>query len=323
MISAQRFPEDFDGIIAGAPAADYSGLKFAQAWRSKALADKPLTEADVGRLADAILERCDGLDGLNDGLINDPRECDFVVERDLPRCSDAGGDDCFRTDQIEALNAYYAPVMLAGKQVYPPHPVGSETSGPGYDGVSRTGWIPWLINENGRTLLDMLGSDFFRYMAFVQDDPAYNWVDFDFAEVPDNIEEFRAIVDALDPDLSAFKERGGKLISYFGWADPDINPLTAVAYFDEVASRSAIDEFYRLYMVPGLFHCRGGPGYTRFDLLTPLINWVEGDTQPDAIQATRMRGDVKQTRPLCPHPSRATYNGVGPDDQAESFECAQ
>ncbi|MDA1076484.1 MAG: tannase/feruloyl esterase family alpha/beta hydrolase [Proteobacteria bacterium] len=321
MISAQRFPDDFDGILAGAPAADYSGLKFAQAWRSKALIDKPFREQDVERLAQVIYAKCDGIDGLVDGLIDDPRACPFDVQKDLPKCARGEEKNCFTQAQVSALETYYAPVKLAGQQVYPAHPVGSEIPGPAAGGAMRTGWVPWLLNEQGRTVLDLLGSDFFRYMAFVADDAEYNWTEFDFASVPDNIEEFRAIVDALDPDLRAFHERGGKLISYFGWADPDINPLTAIDYFDAVAGRMPIDEFYRLYMVPGLFHCRGGPGFEQFDLMSPLINWVENGVRPDAVVAHRTFENAAQTRPLCPHPQKAHYKGKGDPAQAASFEC--
>jgi hypothetical protein len=314
MISAQRFPEDFNGIVAGAPAADYSGLKFSQAWRVSAIAQSGLTETEVLVLADHIYGACDGLDGLEDGLISDPRRCDFDVDRDLPHCEGNDTPACFDLAERNALKRYYAPVELAGEEVYPAMPVGSEVLGLDYSGNGHSGWVPWLINENGPVLLDLLGSDFFRYMVFVKDQPEFDWTTFDFQAPPDNLAEFSAIVDATNPDLGAFKANGGKLLSYFGWADPDINPLTLLAYRDEVQAQDpSIDDYFRTFMVPGMFHCRGGAGSDRFDPMTPLIEWVEQDHAPNEIESWRYAADGTRTnpRPLCPHPQEALPNSKG------------
>lgn len=186
-----------------------------------------------------------------------------------------------------------------------------------------TGWIPWLINPNGPALLDRLGSDFFRYMVFVEDRPEFDWTEFDYAEEPDNLGYFRDIVDAIDPDLGDFHERGGKIISYFGWADPDINPLTAIDYRSQVATVTGnVDDFYRLFLVPGMFHCSGGPGPSSFDVMTPLINWVEGGEAPDSIPAAQIvDGKELFSRPLCSDPKEAVYIGDGDARLASSFRC--
>lgn len=318
LLSAQRFPGDFDGIVAGAPAADYSGLKFSQAWRVAAISAAGISEAEVGVLAERIYVACDATDGAEDGLISDPRRCDFDPARDLPKCGGEDGVDCFDDREIAALERYYAPVTLGETTVYPGMPVGSEVAGPGFDGQRRTGWYPWLINDEGPVLLDLLGSDFFRYMAFVEDRPDFDWTTFDFQVAPDNLEEFRQIVDAVDPDLSAFKARGGKLLSYFGWADPDINPLTLLSYFEAVqAADPAASDFFRVFMVPGMFHCRGGPGPDRFDAMTPLIDWVEADVAPGKIDAWHETSGARTLeRPLCAHPQEARPTNRG-------FACAQ
>jgi feruloyl esterase len=324
LMSAQRFPQDFDGIIAGAPASDYSGLKFSQAWRMKALKDKPLDEAEIRVLSKHIYSKCDSLDGLTDGLIDDPRNCPFDPATELPRCTGEDSVECFNDLEVNALQQYYKPVSLAGQIIYPGHPVGSEVDGPGYAGASRPGWIPWLLNERGPALLDLLGSDFFRYMVFLKDDPEYDWIQFDYKEVPDGLNQFRAIVDAIDPDLSAFKKRGGKLISYFGWADPDINPLTAINYRSDVHEKTGdVDSFYQLYMVPGMFHCSGGPGPADFDLMTPLINWVEGgEASTQIIAEHRVKNTAIYSRPLCTYPKVARLISPELDPQrAESFHC--
>ncbi len=303
MLAAQRYPADFDGIIAGAPAADYSGLKFSQAWRVAAISESGLDENEVLALAEIIYARCDAEDGLEDGLINDPRRCDFDPERDLPRCRGADTERCFDADERAALKRYYSPVILAGEVVYPAMPVGSEVRGATYDGQQRSGWYPWLINPDGPVLLDLLGSDFFRYMAFVQDRPGFDWTEFDFAARPDNLDEFRAIVDAIDTDLSAFKASGGKLLSYFGWADPDINPLTLIDYFEAVrADDPDVADYFRVFMMPGMFHCRGGAGPDRFDAVSALVDWVEADAPPAEL-ATWFVNEPGKIRPACVYPA--------------------
>ena len=314
MISAQRFPQDFDGIIAGAPAADYSGLKFSQAWRVAAISNSGLDEAEILELARHIYARCDHLDGAEDGLLSDPRTCDFDIDQHLPKCSGADTTECFDTRELSALKQYYSPVTLGDDVVYPAMPVGSEILGYTYGGTLRTGWFPWLINPGGRTLLDALGSDFFRYMVFIQDNPDYEWTDFDFATAPDGLTEFRAIVDALDPDLSAFKANGGRMLSYFGWADPDINPLTLLDYRQQVAALDPeVDDYFRVFMMPGMFHCRGGAGPDRFDSMTPLVDWVEAGQAPAQFDTWQELepGVRSSVRPTCVHPQRAQAAGDG------------
>ncbi|MCB1644825.1 MAG: tannase/feruloyl esterase family alpha/beta hydrolase [Pseudomonadales bacterium] len=323
LMEAQRFPEDFDGILAGAPANDFTGLKFSQTQRMSALLAKPFTPEEVDVLADHIYLRCDGSDGHVDGLLSDPRTCDFDPVQHLPRCDGPDTVDCFDNEEVDALVKYYAPVNLAGKQVYPAHPKGSEGRGPGYGGRVHSGWVPWIISESGRPIMDVLGADFFRYIVFTQDDPDYAWTDFDFSTPPDHLEYTRDILDAVNPDLSRFRDRGGKLLSYFGWADPDINPLTAIAYHDQVnaETQGEANEFYRLFMVPGMFHCSGGPGPTHFDAMMPLIEWVEKGRAPKAITGYhKLDGEVVFSRPLCPWPQQAVY-AEGDVKDASAWQC--
>jgi hypothetical protein len=334
LMSAQRFPKDFDGILAGAPANDFTGLKFSQAHRMNALKDKPLNLKEVGVLAEHILARCDKLDGLEDKLISDPRTCDFDPLQHLPLCSAGTKDaaDCFNTEELDALQAYYSPVILAGEEVYAGYPLGSELSGPSYNNQVASGWVPWVINEQGRPLMDILGADFFRYIVSVEDDPGYAWTSFDFKSEPSNLTQARAILDAVNPDLSAFAANGGKLLSYIGWADPDISPLTAISYHDQVNQQShkPANDFYRLFLVPGMFHCSGGPGPTDFDAISPLIEWVEKGLKPERIEAQAMRvtegvESIAFSRPLCPHPLRAVYQDGEPSatayQKADNFAC--
>jgi len=323
LMAAQRFPEDFDGILAGAPANDFTGLKFSQAHRMKAMQSSPLSLDEVRMLGRRIYQQCDELDGLVDGLIDDPRACMFDPDT-LPGCDGPDQVDCFDQEEVAALKAYYSPVLLAGEKVYPPFPVGSEGEGPYYNNSTMPGWMPWVINVNGRPYLDSLGSEFFRYIVFVKDRPDYNWIDFDYREIPDNLRQARDTLDAVNPDLSRFERRGGKLLSYFGWADPDINPLSTIDYYDSVKAISGeeTEDFYRLFMVPGMFHCSGGPGPSHFDGMTPLINWVEKGIKPERIEAAHMRsGGITYTRPLCPYPEVAKYGGNGDTKDSASFAC--
>ena len=317
MISAQRFPKDFDGIIAGAPAANYSGLKFSQAWRTQAIGRSTLSETKVVTLGKIIYEACDPLDGSTDGLISDPRRCDFTPSRDLPICHDQGilSDSCFSASEIRALEKYYSPVKINQRVVYPAMPVGSEVLS-SQSPAARVGWFPWVINANGRTLFDALGSDFFRYMVTIKDDPTFDWNDFTFETNPDNLSEFSAIVDATDPDLSRFRDGGGKLISYFGWADPDINPLTLINYHEQVKRIDpGVNDYFRVFLVPGMFHCRGGPGPDSFDVMSPLIDWVEKEAPPENIPAWKEIDDKKiYSRPLCAYPEEALPSKKG-------FQC--
>ena len=176
------------------------------------------------------------------------------------------------------------------------------------------------------------GEGFFRWFVF--DDPDWDFRTFDFdSELNYALEKVGPAVDSNDPDLRPFRDNGGKLIVYHGWSDPDISPLASIDYFDRVvdviaqesATQSALSdtqEFYRLFMVPGMAHCAGGPGPDRFDALTALENWVERDIAPENILASKIINDeVVRTRPLCAHPKMATYNGSGDSDHATNFRC--
>lgn len=165
---------------------------------------------------------------------------------------------------------------------------------------------------------------FLKYMAFEVDDPDYDWTSFDLENDPELMVSTRAYLDATDPDLSRFKERGGKIISYFGWADTALNPVRTIDYLDEVTSTlgAETDDFFRLFMVPGMFHCRGGVGVDRFDAMSPLMAWVEQGVVPEMIVAAKERdGTVAMTRPLCPYPEVARYQGSGSPREATSFRC--
>lgn len=320
LMSAQRFPEDFDGIVAGAPVLNFSGTMMGYIWKLNALKHAPLELDKIVRVGEKVYERCDARDGLKDGLIEDPRDCDFDPEQHLPRCESGGGGNCFTAGEIRALAGVYSDVMSNGKAIFPGQPVGAEAAPP--NGAS--GWNRWIVNGDGPSIGKTFSETFLRYLAFPDDNPDRTWEAFDFDKDPGRMAFIQSILDATNPDLSEFKNRGGKMITYYGWADTALNPLMNVEYYEQVRAKlgGGAKDVYRLYMVPGMFHCRGGLGVDRIDAITPLINWVEGGVAPETLIASReVDGNVKITRPLCVFPEVARYRGTGDPNDAASFRC--
>jgi pimeloyl-ACP methyl ester carboxylesterase len=330
LILAQRFPGDFDGIIVGAPALNLTGTDVARAYWMQGLSRNPFPAAKLGLLAKRVYELCDAKDGLKDGLIDDPRRCDFKPARDLPHC--AGGTDqadCFTADQIAALERIYGDVMSQGKRYFPGWPVGAEVEGPN----GQSGWIGQEIDgPKGPGAWTSYGLSFLEFVApgakagKAGSDPDLVFSQFDIDKDPARMEELRQILDATDTDLSAFRRRGGKMLMYFGWADPQLNARMGVEYYEQVVEKmgASTEEFFRLFMVPGMFHCGGGVGTSQFDAATPVVKWVEAGTAPDRIEASRVAGGkVLRTRPLCAYPQVARYQGSGSIDEAANFACVK
>lgn len=327
LMSAQRFPGDFDGIIAGAPVLNFVDTITTALWNARALAGAPLSLEKLRVVADAVYARCDALDGLADGLIDDPRACDFDPARDVRACATGqDGADCLTAGQAAALKAIYGGIVRGGKPYFPGQPVGAEKAGRPPIGASpaTSGWDQWLVAPGSKSRQLTYGESFVRHMAYARAEPALDWQAFDFEKDPERMGAIRALLDARNPDLTEFRARGGKLLMYFGWADTALAPSMAIDYYDQATAVTgpATRDFFRLFMVPGMFHCRGGIGPDRFDALTPLINWVEGGRAPDTIVASQLEGDtVVRTRPLCPYPLVARHGGTGSPDQAASFSC--
>ncbi len=322
LILAQRFPEDFDGIVAGAPVLNFSGTMVGYAKMAQALAAAPVPYAKLSLLADRVYAQCDEKDGLKDGLIDDPRRCGFQPARDLPKCAEgADNPDCFTAAQIGALEKIYGDVTSQGKRFFPGWPAGAEIAGPN----GRSGWDNWIIHEKAQPTISVNFSEsFFRYVAFPQKDPNYKLASFDFEKDPPRLAWIQNVLDATDPELTRFKERRGKLLMYFGWADQALNAQMGVDYYESAMARMGptTPAFFRLFMVPGMFHCAGGVGCSSFDKLTPLMQWVEQGVAPERLIGTRLvSGKAVRTRPLCPYPQVAKYKGAGSVDEAENFAC--
>jgi feruloyl esterase len=311
MKEAQMYPGDYDGIIAGSPGLDWSG-RTAQAIRIAHALQRPearLSSAQTSRLHEAALSACDGNDGLKDRLIANPATCRF----DPQVLSCAGGSEapCLTPAQVETVRMIYSPLVDPK----------TKREIPGLSPGSELGWTDMGWSASARAT----GLDHFRFLIF--GDPTWDVQRFNATtDVPRLAEGPSGAIDARDINLRPFFDRGGKLLQYHGWSDPQITPLASTQYFDRVVAAQGdaakLRESYRLFMAPGMAHCRGGEGPDDFDEVTVLEAWVEHGKAPDAIIASRSRnGRVDRTRPLCPYPQIATYRGSGSIDDATNFVC--
>lgn len=332
LLEAQRFPSDFDGILVGAPVMDLSHMLW-QYWRNQmAISETPLTDAKLALLAKYVFGHFDAKDGVRDGVISDPLAIDFDPARDLPRATNSSNG--FTDAEIKMLSKIYSPVMVGGKEIFPRTVVGGEARGQTYvhgtyDEIAPiSSWHTRVVPDADGNLphRDIVDS-WFKYIAFEVDDPNLDWHKLDpERDLPRTTLQSR-LMDATDPDLGAYFARNGKLIVYHGWADLGVNPLRTLEYYKQVEAllgAKAVQESMQLYLVPGMFHCRGGLGTDRFDLMTPLINWVESGTVPTGLVGKRIEhGKVTRTRPLCPYPSREHYRGSGDTADHRNFDCIE
>ena len=318
LVEAQRYPGDFDGIIAGDPANNwthhYIGGHLYSALATDGDAYIPAEKVHI--LSDAVNQACDALDGVKDGVLTDPRKCHFDPGTLLCKGSDMSA--CLTAAQIGGVRKLWTG--LPG--IYPGLVPGGE-AGPG-------GWATWITGkEPGQGGHANLGLPVFKFMLF--EDPNWDFRTFRFdasegfgSDVEYFDSKLGALFNAVNPDLTPFKARGGKLIQYHGWSDPDITPLNSINYFDSVAkAMGKTDDFYRLFMVPGMQHCNGGPGATNFEMLDALDAWATKGVAPETVTASHItNGAVDRTRPLCPHPMEAQWKGTGSTDDAANFSCA-
>jgi feruloyl esterase len=330
MIEAQRYPNDFDGIVAGDPANNWTHHYIGgHLWTALAVdGDGYLPPEKVQILADAVNVQCDALDGVKDGVLNDPRRCNFRPETLL--CKGSDRSRCLTNAQVAAVEKIWSGLRTPeGQQIYPGLVPGGE--------AGTGGWASYITGTGpGTGRHALLGEPFFRYFVF--DDPAWEMRSFRFvakdgfdSDIDLTDTKLAALFNAVNPDLSQFGARGGKLIHYHGWSDPDITPLNSINYYESVIKAQGgeahglanTQTFYRLFMVPGMWHCGGGPGATTFDMLEPLNDWVEKGKAPERVIASRQEnGKVQRTRPLCPYPMEAQWKGTGSTDDAANFVCA-
>ena len=310
---AHRFPADFNGIIAGAPGNDWTGRAASANRIAVHLEANPaarLGQAQRELLHSAVVNACDLLDGVKDGVLENPKACTF--DPGVLACKGSNDASCLTAPQVETARMMYsAAVNPKTKRVIN-----------GLQRGSELGWTDLGWTASARAT----GLEQFRYLVF--GDPGwtvqkFNW-DTDIVLADDRDNE---TINTLDPNLGAFIKNGGKLISYHGWSDPQISPANTAQYYDSVVrflgGRDKVHDSYRLFMAPGMGHCRGGEGPNTFDMVTALERWVEGGVAPNQITATLTRPDAKinRSRPLCPYPEVAVYKGSGSTDDAANFTC--
>jgi hypothetical protein len=341
LMEAQRFPDDYDGIVAGAPANNWTALLTnalhnQQAMNEDAAGYIPATKLPA--IDASVRAACDAADGVTDGVINDPRQCHFKPETLI--CKGAESDACLTAKQADTLEVLYGGLHDAsGKLIFPGYLPGSEL-GPG-------GWGSWITGPAPNTsALYFFSTSYFINMVYENKD--WNYKDAVIADAyKAAIEKTSQMLDANDPNLKPFAAHGGKLILYHGWNDPAISPLNTINYYNDVrksVGSSSADSFVRLFMIPGMQHCLTGPGATSLDqwgmpmaavpddahhdVYLALETWVERGSAPERLTAAKYDlatnpPKLQMTRPICAYPKAAKYNGSGDTNDAANFSCAE
>lgn len=319
LMEAQRFPEDYDGVVSGAPANYPTRMWPGELWPAIATADR----SDAGQqalisklpaIARAVIAACDAADGVADGVLDDPRQCDF--DPAVLWCGGADTPNCLTAPQVDWVKKIYAGLK---------DPRNGAQYWPGYEVSSELNWAGHIVPFS-------IPLSYFKYMVY--EDPSWDYRTYDltdratFEVVREADRQLGPVLDAVDPSLRGFVRRGGKLLMYHGWIDQNIAPRNSINYYERVrqkmgeGSHRKTQEFLRLFMVPGMQHCSGGPGPNTFDALGALEQWVEQGIAPDRIVASHAtNGVVDRTRPLCPYPQVAVYGGQGSTDEAANFAC--
>ncbi len=336
LVEVQRFPQDYDGVVVGAPVMHMARVTTTGIWQGRAFhgaGRQAPTAEQLGYLADAVVAKCDGLDGVADGVLQDPLACEWDPDR--VSCLADASPLCLQPDQVEAVREIYSgPITGDGTALHVPVPPGGEGD-----------WAHWLLP--GRT--GPLGGAYGLAAAYMRDlifqDPAYDaMTQFDFDSDVATVDRslITATADAVNPDIRPFIEAGGKLLIYHGWGDVLVPALRTVAYYDamvgaigpalaagtERTPQEALQAYARLLMMPGTYHCHRGPGAYDFDRLGVITDWVERGIAPDRVIARHPASDNGEpgfTRPLCPYPEIAHYQGPAGDPAAarlaQNFEC--
>jgi pimeloyl-ACP methyl ester carboxylesterase len=329
LIAAQRYPELFDGIIAGDPAFHLTRAMVAEVWNTRALAAvaprdaagrpdiaKALTEAELRSVAEAVTKQCDAVDGVQDGLINDPLACHFDPRK--VACAKSQAQGCLAADKVAAIRKIFAgPTDSHGAKLY---------SDWAYDaGIASPGWRLWMLGTDQMPALNVIiAPQAINGMALANTPPAIDILHFDFDRDPARVDGVAAALNATSTDYARLKQHRGKLLLYTGMSDPVFSANDLIRYFREVMSANGGSQptaaFARLFLVPGMNHCGGGPATDQFDALNSMQEWVESASAPSRIIA---KGAMfpGRTRPLCPFPQVARFKGAGDPEDAANFDC--
>jgi feruloyl esterase len=321
-----RYPKEYDGVLYGAPGISWVAVSASFIWEAQATLNDPASYIPTSKLpmiSAAAVAACDGLDGVVDGVLDDPRQCHF--DPAVLQCRSGDAPDCLTKPQVDAMKKIYAGIHTS-ELIYP----GIEPSSEFGVGLVIQGPTAWF------------GDQFFKYFVF--DDPNWDFRTMNFtSDIAYANQKWGAVMNAL-PDLRSFQAYGGKIIGYQGWIDPLVNPQNIIFFTEDVLRNArkhgSKEDFMQLYMVPGMGHCSGGPGPNSFgqfgssepadpdrNIMNALERWVEQGVEPDRITATRyVNNDPTQgalrTRPLCPYPQVARWTGFGSTDEAANFVCS-
>ena len=335
----QRFPADYDGVVAGDPGNNRVHLNVGFLWAFAATHDANgntiLPSSKLPLINKAAIDKCDVNDGVNDGIISDPQACQF--DPGVLLCKGKQNDECLTAAQVSAVRKIYegpknprtAEQIIAGYSPGSESPIGDSWA---------HGWKMYITDRDEPMRIDF-------WKSWVFNDPKWDWRKFDYDRDVAFADAKLAAVNASGTDLNEFRSRGGKVIMFSGWADPIGPALDAINYYERVekatGGQQETESFFRLFMVPGMAHCGGGPGPSSFfggfgpslakpqlktdaehDVLSALIQWVEKGVAPDHIVAAHMTNDsIDRTRPLCPYPKMARWNGIGTNEDAKNFTC--
>jgi pimeloyl-ACP methyl ester carboxylesterase len=329
LMAAERYPEYFDGVIAGAPAFNLTHAAIAEAWNTVELASiapkKPdgtpdlaqsLTEPDLKLLVSAVLDKCDALDGLKDGLIFNPEACHF--DPAALKCKAGQSSGCLATEKVEVVDAIFkGPHDASGKTIYSTWPYDS--------GDAAEGWRVWMTGLGTVPSINVLiFPSFFNGLALAGAPPRIDIFKFNFDTDPFRIDKAATEINATSTDWSAFHKRGAKLLLYTGMSDPVFSGHDLIRYYRQIEQNNGGEKethsFARLYLVPGMNHCSGGPGLDDFDTLGAMQSWVEEGKAPESLLSSG-RAFPGRSRPLCAYPQIARYNGTGNPEDAASFRC--
>jgi feruloyl esterase len=317
---AQMFPADYDGIIAGAPAIPWTRLSAASlaAGRATLPIDSAsyLSREKLKLLNDTVIKACDELDRVKDGLLEDPRACTF--EPRALQCAGEPNAKCLSAAQVAAAEKIYSPLLNPRTNEYL------------FAGFAKGSELAWNLIAGGPKPLG-ISNDYYRFVVFENPEWNYRTLDFDKDVArADAIDAKGAQLNAADPNLDAFRKRGGKLLMYHGWSDGLIPAQNSIDYFEAVLTRDdrsrgaaaleRLQQDVRLFMVPGMGHCGGG-GADKFDALEALERWVEAGQAPETLLAEGASNEGTTRRPLCVYPRVASYKGRGDPKDAASFEC--
>lgn len=325
MIEAQRYPYDFDGIVAGDPGISWPEFSAAWVYNGKTMYPDPdnlkkslISKTHLEILQNTILEQCDALDGVKDGILNDPTVCDFDFDR-LPRCPENEiSDSCFTTAQIEGIKKIYEGLNVENEIIHPGYPYGCEDEGD---------WSFFIVDPDA-SALDNLGYptvlfafavDVFKYLIF--QDPDWDYRSYDFSNLKKDTRYLSSYLDATSTNYSALKDRGGKMILYHGWNDAAQSAYTTIEHYEAARNIDPqLSDYIRLFLLPGVLHCGGGPGPDELDWIELVRDWVEKGIPPERVVLTKSHeGKTTLTRPVFPYPFKAIYDEKGDPNKESSF----